>query len=126
MSIKRASPVNLGLPLEEDISEYEKKIDVMEIDKDLDDQLNSNSGELFGSWIPYLRKYTGRHVGAIDSKKWRKRLSKIRDIYEIHENERGIAYRYFEMRVNSCILKTFKCTLKEYQKLVHEFQIARV
>ncbi|POS84017.1 hypothetical protein EPUL_003631 [Erysiphe pulchra] len=125
MCIKRASPVNLGLPLEEDISEYEKKIDIMDIDKDLDDQLDSNSGELIGSWIPYLRKYTGRHVGTIDSKKWRRRLSKIEDIFEIHENERGIAYRYFEMRVNSCILKTFKSTLKEYQKLVHEFQIAR-
>ncbi|RKF60267.1 Helicase required for RNAi-mediated heterochromatin assembly 1 [Erysiphe neolycopersici] len=125
MYIKRASPVNLGLPLEEENSEYEKKIDIMDVDKDLDDQFDSNSGELIGSWIPYLRKYTGRHVGTIDSKKWRRRLSKIKDIYEIHENERGIAYRYFEMRVNSCILKTFKSALKEYQKLVHEFQIVR-
>ncbi|KHJ31864.1 putative atp binding [Erysiphe necator] len=125
MFIKRASPVNLGLPLEEDISEYEQRKDMIDIDEDPDDPLDVNSGNLIGTWIPYLREYTGRHVGTIDSKKWKKRLSKIKDIYEIHENERGAAYRYFEIRVNSCILKTFKSILREYQKLVHEFQIAR-
>ncbi|TQS35353.1 hypothetical protein Golomagni_04228 [Golovinomyces magnicellulatus] len=125
--IERASPVNLGLPLEEDSSEHDQKIVTLGLDEDLDlnDLSDVNIGELRGEWVPYLRRFTGNHVGVIDSRKWKKRMSKIKDIYEIHENERGTAYRYFEMRVNSCLLKSFKAALKEYEELIYEFQITR-
>ncbi|RKF56509.1 Helicase required for RNAi-mediated heterochromatin assembly 1 [Golovinomyces cichoracearum] len=125
--IERASPINLGLPLEEDSSEYDQKKVNLDLDEDpdLNDPMDVNIGELIGEWVPYLRKFTGNHVGVIDSRKWKKRMSKIKDIYEIHENERGTAYRYFEMRTNSCILKSFKAALKEYEELIYEFQISR-
>lgn len=129
MPIRRASPVNLGLPLEDDFGEYHHKTPRFEKDEDLndlDDQFDIENAGLMGSWIPYQRKFTGNHMGTIDTRKWKKRLSKIKDLYEIHVNERGAAYRFFEMEVNKIMLKNFKSALKEYEELVNEFRIARV
>ncbi|KAI1005735.1 Helicase required for RNAi-mediated heterochromatin assembly 1 [Podosphaera aphanis] len=123
MPIKRASTTNLDIPLEE--IEADQWREPNDVEQDFGDPHEADYGALNGEWIPYRRKYTGRHLDPVGTKKWKKRLSKTKDLYEIQENERGLVYRYFEVRVDFLMRKNFKAALKKYDVLVNEIRIAK-
>ncbi|CCU82840.1 DEAD box helicase involved in nonsense mediated decay [Blumeria hordei DH14] len=123
--IRKTPLINEDLPLEDDLNDNIFKDSNIDKVLNFDEPTEIEDNILFGKFLPYRRKYTGNHSGPIDSKKWRRRMNKIKDLYEIHESERGMAYRYFELEFDAKMRKTVRSILGEYKEITKKIKIAK-
>lgn len=133
MEIPKAPQVNHGLPVEEDDIAYEqaqklaKELDGTE-DRDGDAPIldEDDLERLRGDWLPFMRKYTGKHVAPVSETRIRKLLDKNTSLNKIAKPLRGEVYRYWEKKLYEISLTQFRSHLKRYQCSVESYQVARV
>lgn len=127
MPIEGAPRVNLGFPLEEGDIEAEQlqALEQEAVDASGPDDKESDIG-LSGRWVPFGRKYTGRHSTFVADSASRRKLSRCKDLFEIPLGERGQMYRYFERQMNKLVMQKFQELLVKYQRHVEDSYITKV
>ncbi len=130
MPIESAPPVDRTLPVEESDIEFEQ---LQELERQMvaedGTQSNKDLDGLNGVWLPFGRQQTGKHVSQtfpINEKRIRRKVARVKNLYDIPTTERGEFYRYFEKQLNESMLCKLKGLLKNYQHNVEEYQIAKV
>ncbi|KAH9218255.1 P-loop containing nucleoside triphosphate hydrolase protein [Leptodontidium sp. 2 PMI_412] len=126
MPIEGAPRVNLGFPLEEGDIEAEQlqALEQEAVDASGPDDKESDIG-LSGRWVPFGRKYTGRHSTFVADSASRRKLSRCKDLFEIPLGERGQMYRYFERQMNKLVMQKFQELLVKYQRHVEDSYITK-
>ena len=132
MPIPKAPEVNAELLFEEvDPEEEERKREEMN-NGDVDGfaaRKNPTEQEkdlLNGEYLPFMRRFCGKHSTPIVEKSVRHMLKSKKNLYEIPEADRGVVYRYFELRVMKAMKTELQTALQNYQEAMEAFVIAKV
>jgi helicase required for RNAi-mediated heterochromatin assembly 1 len=127
MPIPETPPINLGLPVEEIDIEYEQ-IEELEEAKVAADGEKPQDDALHGTWMPFNRKFTGRHsVPSICNDKKIKNLLKSRNnLYTIPVAMRGEVYRFLEKEMNLIALGNFRTRLRQFEQHVNSYLVTKV
>jgi helicase required for RNAi-mediated heterochromatin assembly 1 len=125
--VPEAPPINLGLPMEESDIEYEQ---ITELQEEFDPQADGakDTDILSGEWLPFKRKFTGRHPfpSFLNDKKIKKMLNAQKNLFDIPVAMRGEVYRFFEKQMNMIALREFRVRLKEYENSVKSYVVTKV
>jgi hypothetical protein len=120
---------NLGLPMEEEEIQFEQPEGLLaEIAAEAGfDSVEENTKDaLMGTWIPFGRRHTGRHHGAVDERRVKHLLKKNDHLFSIPESSRGEVYRFWEKKLNEEMAFKLRAHLKHYQETVRNYQVAKV
>jgi helicase required for RNAi-mediated heterochromatin assembly 1 len=132
MPVPETAPINLGLGLEEGDVEYEEQVEDIgnEFKADFSEEVNNLDDDegLEGEWLPFLRKFTGRHSHpqTLSDKKIKQKIASWKNMYDIPVGQRGEVYRFLEKEMNKIVLKDLKARLIKYQDYVNAWTVTKV
>jgi helicase required for RNAi-mediated heterochromatin assembly 1 len=128
MRIPETPPINLGLPMEESDIEYEQIEELEEEANVKADGEKPQDDSLNGIWVPFNRKFTGRHSSppTLNDKKIKKLLTSHKNLLEIPVALRGEIYRFFEKQVNIIALRDFRTRLQQFEQHVNSYLVTKV
>jgi hypothetical protein len=119
---------NLGLPMEEADIKFEQPEGLLaEIaaEAGFDSAEENTKDALKGTWIPFGRRHTGRHQGAVDERRVKHFLKKDH-LFSILESRRGEVYRFWEKKLNEEMALKLRAHLKHYEETVRNYHVAKV
>ncbi|CZS98291.1 uncharacterized protein RCO7_08942 [Rhynchosporium graminicola] len=125
MKIPGAPPVNFGFPLEESDIEAEQLRALESEATDTKPEDKDSDFGLIGQWVPFGRKWTGKHKAHFADGAARRRLTRITDLYKIPISERGQFYRYFEGQMNKIVMLKVQEVLVKYERHVEDNYIVK-
>lgn len=126
VSVPRAPPVNLGLPMEDDDMETEEPLED-EIDLGFPgfDSKKDPLG-LNGARFTFRQKFTGRHVRGFPDKKLHNLIAHEKSLYDIPAKVRGEVYRLFEAQLHQKIATQLQKNLRVYREVLQQSHVTRV
>jgi helicase required for RNAi-mediated heterochromatin assembly 1 len=133
MPAPETAPINLGLAVEQ------PDIELEELVEDVDNEFKTDAADvtehepeddegLRGEWMPFKRKFTGRHSHppALTDKQIKQKLNGCKNLHEIPVASRGEIYRFWESEMNKSVAHELKTRLKEYEQSVNGWALTRV
>ncbi len=133
MSVPETAPINLGLAVEQTDIELEELVEDIDNefktdDADVTEHKPEDDEGLRGEWMPFKRKFTGRHSHppALTDKQIKQKLNGCKNLHDIPVASRGEIYRFWESEMNKTVANELKVRLKEYQETANGWTITRV
>lgn len=133
MPVPETAPIHLGLAVEQADIELEELVEDIdnEFKTDATDETEQDPEDdegLRGEWMPFKRKFTGRHSHppALTEKQIKQKLNGCKNLHDIPVASRGEIYRFWESEMSKTVANELKVRLKEYQETVKGWAIARV
>ena len=133
MPVPETAPIHLGLAVEQ------ADIELEELVEDIDNEFKTDAADetehdpeddegLRGEWMPFKRKFTGRHSHppALTEKQIKQKLNGCKNLHDIPVASRGEIYRFWESEMSKTVANELKVRLKEYQETVKDWAITRV
>lgn len=133
MPVPETAPIHLGLAIEQADIELEELVEDIdnEFKTDAADETEHNPDEdegLRGEWMPFKRKYTGRHSHppALTDRQIKQKLNGCKNLHDIPVTSRGEIYRFWESEMNKTVAKELKTRLKAYDGSVNGWALTKV
>jgi helicase required for RNAi-mediated heterochromatin assembly 1 len=133
MPVPETAPIQLGLAVEQ------ADIELEELVEDIDNEFKTDAADetehkpeddegLRGEWMPFKRKFTGRHSHppALTDKQIKQKLNKCKNLHDIPVESRGEIYRFWESEMNKTVGSELKIRLKAYKQSVDGWVLTRV